>query len=273
MNEKITIPRLKEMKSKGEKIVMLTAYDVTFARLIDLVGVEVILVGDSLGHVIQGFSNTLGVSLEEIIYHTQAVSRGVKRAHIVADMPFLSYQVSPTQAVENAGRLLKQGHAESVKLEGGEEFAETVHRIICAGIPVMGHIGCMPQSVNIMGGYKVQGKTKNQREKILNDALCLEQAGVFSIVLEAIPMNLAAEITERVSIPTIGIGAGPACDGQVLVIYDLLGLTIDFHPKYLKKYEELGSRTQEAVKRFIKEVKQGIFPDIHHSYKGKKEAK
>ncbi len=266
--KKITAPELKEMKKRREKISALTAYDATFARLLDIAGIDVILVGDSLGMVIQGEETTLQVSIDDVIYHTRAVSKAIKRAHLVADMPFMSYQISPEQALENAGRLIKEGRAEAVKLEGGLERVETIKKIVSAGIPVMGHLGLTPQSVHKFGGYRVQGKTKEEIAYLKASAKAIEEAGAYSLVLEGIPWPLAKEITESISIPTIGIGAGQYTDGQILVIYDLLGMDKDFNPKFLKKYADLFSVITDAVGEYIREVKEGIFPDEEHSFRG-----
>jgi 3-methyl-2-oxobutanoate hydroxymethyltransferase len=263
---KVTVPALARKKRDGQRITMLTAYDATFARLLDSCDVDILLVGDSLGMVIQGTDNTLAVSIEEMIYHTRAVVRGTQRAHVVADMPFMSYQASVEEGVRNAGRLLKEGRAEAVKLEGGRRHADLVRRLTEVGIPVMGHIGLTPQSIHAMGGYRVQGKQEQQAREIVEDARVLEEAGIYSLVLEGIPQEVAREITERLSIPTIGIGAGPHCDGQVLVIYDLLGMDPDFAPKFLKKYDNLGDRIRQAVGRYTEEVRQGVFPGPEHSF-------
>lgn len=254
------------MKKKGEKIAVLTAYDATFAKLIDRAGAEIIMVGDSLGMVVQGHENTLPVTTEDMIYHTKAVKRGVERAHVVTDMPFMSYQASVSDAVTNAGRLVKDGGAESVKLEGGVEAAEAVRAIVSAGIPVMGHIGLQPQSIHKMGGYRIQGKTLPQSERLIEAALALEEAGAYSIVLEGIAMETAAEITKALRIPTIGISSGPDCDGQVLVIYDLLGMDKDFSPKFVKRYAWLAQEIDGAVSRYIEEVKNGAFPAEEHCF-------
>jgi 3-methyl-2-oxobutanoate hydroxymethyltransferase len=268
---KVTVPELRERKLRvkvdAARIAMVTAYDYTMARLVDEAGVDAILVGDSLGMVVQGLANTIPVTLDEIAYHGRAVARGVARAHIVGDLPFMSYQVSPMQAVESAGRLMKDGAFESVKLEGGVEFAEHVHRIVRAGIPVMGHVGLTPQKVHALGGFKVQGRGDEAEERVLADARALEQAGVFSIVLEAIPPDLAARVTEEVSVPTIGIGAGVACDGQVLVSTDLLGMMLGKSPKFAKRYAELGEAVMEAVGSYVAEVQSGAFPAKEHEYK------
>lgn len=264
--DKVTVPEIKRMKEKGEKITSLTAYDYSFARILDAAGIDILLVGDSLGSVIQGQESTLPVTLDDVIYHTRAVVRGRKRALVVADMPFLSFQISVEEAKRNAGRLLQEGGAEAVKLEGGVEMLETVEAIVEIGIPVMGHVGLTPQSLHRFGGYKVQGKDRDQREKIIQDALAVEEGGAFSIVLEGIPMDLAQEITRRLSIPTIGIGAGLHCDGQVLVVHDMLGLFDMYAPKFVKQYADLKGVMAEAVKNFVTEVKEGRFPDEEHSF-------
>jgi 3-methyl-2-oxobutanoate hydroxymethyltransferase len=237
------------------------------ARLVDEAGADLILVGDSLGMVVQGLPNTLPVTLEEICYHGRAVARATARAHVVGDMPFMSYQVSATQAVESAGKLVKDGAFESVKLEGGEDFAEHVWRIVRAGVPVMGHVGLMPQSVHALGGFKVQGRGEDAEARIVADAKAIEEAGAYAIVLEAIPPDVAARVTAAVSVPTIGIGAGPACDGQVLVCTDLLGLVRGHMPKFAKRYAELGDAVVSAVRQYVGEVQTGAFPAAEHSYK------
>jgi 3-methyl-2-oxobutanoate hydroxymethyltransferase len=254
------------MKQKGEKITSLTAYDYSFARILDAAGVDILLVGDSLGSVIQGQKSTLPVTIEEMIYHTRAVVRGTQRALVVADMPFLSYQVSIEEAKRNAGKFLQEGGAEAVKIEGGVAMSGTIRAIVEMGIPVMGHVGLTPQWLHQFGGYKVQGKEKDQREAIINDALEVERAGAFSMVLEGIPTDLAREISHRVSIPTIGIGAGLHCDGQVLVVHDMLGLFDMYTPKFVKRYADLTSVMSEAVKTFITEVREGKFPAKEHSF-------
>ena len=266
MAEKVTVPEIKKMKQKGEKITALTAYDYSFARILDEGGVDILLVGDSLGTVIQGQESTLPVTLEEMIYHTKTVVRGRKRALVVADMPFLSFQVSLEEAKRNAGRFLQEAGAEAVKIEGGVHMLETIEVIVQMGIPVMGHVGLTPQSVHRFGGYKVQGKEKEQREAILQDALAVEEAGAFAVVLEGIPMDLAQEITRRLAIPTIGIGAGVHCDGQVLVMHDMLGLFDMYTPKFVKRYADLRGVMTDAVKNFIAEVREGKFPDEEHSF-------
>ncbi|RLA77917.1 MAG: 3-methyl-2-oxobutanoate hydroxymethyltransferase [Deltaproteobacteria bacterium] len=259
---KLTVPEIIKMKSRGEKIAMLTAYDTPIARLLDEAGVEIILVGDSVGPVIAGYPNTLPVTVEEMIYHTKAVVRGVKRALVVIDMPFMSYQVSVEEARKNAGRMIKESGAEAVKLEGGANMKEVIKAITEIDIPVMGHIGLTPQSIHRMGGYKIQ----RQREKLLEDAHAVEEAGAFSVVLECVPEEIAEEITQRLSIPTIGIGAGIHCDGQVLVVHDLLGLLGDFRPKFVKRYVELGPLIVKAAKDFVREVKEGAFPTPEHVF-------
>ena len=267
MIEKITVPEIVKMKQRGEKITCLTAYDYSFARILDEAEIDILLVGDSLGCVIQGRENPLPVTLDEMIYHTRAVVRGRKRALVVADMPFLSYQVSKEQAVRNAGRLLQEARAEGVKLEGGVAMRETIMKITEVGIPVMGHVGLTPQSIHRFGGYKIQGKGKIQREAVLRDALAVEEAGTFAVVLEGMPKELAAEITGRLSIPTIGIGAGAQCDGQVLVIHDMLGLFQDFTPKFVKRYADLKGVITTAVKEFVREVREQKFPGEEHTFK------
>ncbi|MBI4489556.1 MAG: 3-methyl-2-oxobutanoate hydroxymethyltransferase [Deltaproteobacteria bacterium] len=266
MAGKVTVPEIRKMKQGGEKITALTAYDYSFARILDEAGVDILLVGDSLGSVFQGQESTLPVTLEEMIYHTRAVVRGRQRALVVADMPFLSFQISVEEAKRNAGRFLQEAGAEAVKLEGGIQMLETIDAIVQMGIPVMGHVGLTPQSIHRFGGYRVQGKEKEQREAIVQDALAVEEGGAFSVVLEAIPADLAREITRRLSIPTIGIGAGVHCDGQVLVVHDMLGLFDVYSPKFVKRYAELKGGITEAVKNFIAEVREGKFPDEEHSF-------
>jgi 3-methyl-2-oxobutanoate hydroxymethyltransferase len=267
MTEKITVPSILRMKQRGEKISCLTAYDYAFARILDEAGVEMLLVGDSLGCVVQGNHNTLAVSMDDMVYHTRLVARGRKRALLIADMPFLSYQTSKEKALENAGRFLKEGGAEAVKLEGGVKVKDTLEAIVNAGIPVMGHVGLTPQSVHRFGGYKIQGRTEEHREMVLRDALAAEEAGAFAVVLEGIPLGLAGEITSRLTVPTIGIGAGSRCDGQVLVLHDMLGLYDDFSPKFVKHYADLKNVVLGAVQSFIGEVKDGKFPGLEHSFK------
>jgi 3-methyl-2-oxobutanoate hydroxymethyltransferase len=266
MADKITVPEIMKMKEKGEKISVLTAYDFSFARILDQAGVEILLVGDSLGSVIQGEKSTLPVTLEHMIYHTRAVVRARQRALVVADMPFLSFQISVEEAKRNAGRLLQEAGAEAVKLEGGVAVSDTIAGIVKTGIPVMGHVGLTPQSIHRLGGYRVQGKEAKQREAIFQDAIAVEQAGAFAVVLEAIPADLAREITARISIPTIGIGAGLNCDGQVLVMHDMLGLFDMYTPKFVKRYADLKGVAAAAVQDFVSDVKQGKFPDDKHSF-------
>ncbi|MFO0591261.1 MAG: 3-methyl-2-oxobutanoate hydroxymethyltransferase [Polyangiaceae bacterium] len=262
---KVTVPEIRSRKG-GPPIAMVTAYDFTMARLLDEGGADILLVGDSLGMVVQGHTTTLPVTVEEICYHGRAVVRGTRRAHVVGDLPFMSFQVSPIQALENAGKLMKDGCYESVKIEGGEEIAEHVRRIVAAGIPVMGHVGLTPQSVHAMGGFKVQGKG-DAAERVVNDARALEEAGCYAVVLEAIPPDLAEEVTASVSIPTIGIGAGPHCDGQVLVCYDLLGMYRDLKPKFAKRFAEVGDQIVGAVRAYVDEVQAHTFPGAEHSFK------
>jgi 3-methyl-2-oxobutanoate hydroxymethyltransferase len=268
--KRVTVNDLARMKAAGEKIVVVTAYDATGAKLVDEAGVEVVLVGDSVGMVMQGHESTLPVTLEHMIYHCAAVRRGLARssgrAHLVGDMPFGSYQASPDEAVKNAVRMVAEGGAEAVKLEGGQEFAEVVSRIVRAGIPVMGHIGLTPQSVHRMGGYLVQGKDAEKAQFLVRDARALEAAGCYSLVLECIPAELARVITQTVRIPTIGIGAGPHCDGQVLVFHDLLGLETGVKPKFVKRFAEVGQAATAGVQAYVAEVKRGAFPDDEHSF-------
>jgi 3-methyl-2-oxobutanoate hydroxymethyltransferase len=263
---KVTVPEIRARKA-GPALAMVTAYDFTMARLIDEAGADLILVGDSLGMIVQGLPNTIPVTLDEVCYHGRAVARASVRAHVVGDMPFMSYQVSAVQAVESAGKLMKDGAFESVKIEGGEEVADHVWRIARAGIPVMGHVGLTPQSVHALGGFKVQGRGDEAAAKIIADAQAIEGAGAYAIVLEAIPPDVAARVTAAVSVPTIGIGAGAACDGQVLVCTDLLGLSRGHSPKFAKHYAELGDAVVEAVKRYVSEVQSGEFPSAEHAYK------
>jgi len=263
---KVTIHTLRQMKERGDKIAMLTAYDATFARLLDEAGADVLLVGDSLGMVVQGHDTTLPVTLDEVAYHCRAVARGARRAHVVGDMPFMSYQASHEQGVNNAGKLMKDGGCHSVKLEGGAVHAELVHRLVNAGIPVMGHIGLTPQSYHQLGGFKVQGRDVGGRERLLSDARTLEEAGAYAIVLEAIPMDIARDITAALSIPTIGIGAGAGCDGQVLVSYDMLGMDETFKPRFVRRYDTLGARIKDAVQHYVEDVRAGAFPSDAESF-------
>ena len=267
MADKLTVPQIVQMKQRHEKITCLTAYDYSFARILDQAGVDILLVGDSLGCVVQGHQNTLPVRLEQMLYHTRTVVRARKRALVVGDMPFMSFQASKKQAIKNAGRFLQEAGAEAIKLEGGVSMRHTIEAIVSAGIPVMGHVGLTPQSVHRFGGYKVQGREKGQRENLIHDALAVQDSGAFSVVLEGIPSDLAKEITARLAIPTIGIGAGVDCDGQVLVIHDMLGLFDDFTPKFVKRYAELGAAASDAVKSFIGEVREQKFPAEQHSFK------
>ena len=262
----MTVLDLKEKKQKKEPIVMITAYDYPSAQMVDEAGVDIILVGDSLGMVVLGYENTLPVTMEDMLRHTAAVVRGAKRAMVVGDMPFMSYQLSPEQALDNAGRFIKEAGAHAVKLEGGEEVLEAIQKITSAGIPVMGHIGLTPQSIHRIGGYRVQGRDEETALKLKRDAKLLEKAGCFSIVLEAVPVELAKEITESLEIPTIGIGAGPYCDGQVLVYHDVLGIFQEFKPKFVKRYANLRASIIDAVKSYVEEVRSREFPDEEHSY-------
>jgi len=263
--KKITVPIISSMKDK-EKVAMVTAYDAPTARIVDEAGVDIVLVGDSVGNVIQGLSNTLPVTVDEMIYHTKIVSRGIQNAHLCADMPFMSFQSSKEDAVKNAGRFVKEAGAESVKLEVTSDYIDTIREIRKAGIPVMAHIGLRPQSVHDMGGYKLQGRDKGEGAKLVALAKEIEQAGAFSLVLESIPQKLAKKITRSIKIPTIGIGAGKDCDGQVLVINDLIGLSEDPLPKFVKKYAKVSETMKEATKDYVNEVKKGDFPSSEHSY-------
>lgn len=263
---KNTVKTFLEMKENKEKITMLTAYDYSTAKLLDEAGVNSILVGDSLGMVMLGYDDTLQVTVDDIIHHSKAVARGAKNALIVGDMPFLSYHISVEETVRNAGRIIQEGHAHCVKLEGGKNIIDKVEGIIKAQIPVVGHIGLTPQSVNMFGGFTVQGKNEEDAKNIIEDALLLEKAGVFAIVLEGIPGKLAEIISEKLTIPTIGIGAGNKCDGQVLVINDMLGIYSDFTPKFVKKYANLKVDINNGVENYIKEVKNGSFPEKKHSF-------
>lgn len=264
--KKVTIHTLREMKERGEKITMLTAYDATFARLLDESEIDILLVGDSLGMVIQGNETTLPVTLDEIIYHTRAVARGTRRAQVVGDMPFMSYQSSIPQALENAGRLMKEGGCHAVKLEGGAQHTELVARLTACGIPVMGHIGLTPQSFHQMGGFKVQGRGQGEDERLLADAIALQDAGAYALVLEGIPTEIAERISATLAIPTIGIGAGPECDGQVLVIYDLLGMDDSFKPRFVRRYEHFATRIRTAARAYISDVRGGAFPSERESF-------
>src|SRR5690554_4910092 len=264
--ERVTLHTIRSMKERGERITMLTAYDYPTALLLDEAGVDMLLVGDSLGMVVHGFENTLPVTLEMMLLHCQAVRRGTKRALVVVDMPFMTYQISTAEAMRNAARLLAEGGADAVKLEGGRRVADTVRALVEAGIAVQGHIGLTPQSVSAFGGMRVQGKTVEAARQLLDDALALEDAGVFSLVLEGIPARLAELITRRVSVPTIGIGAGAGCDGQVLVTHDLLGLFERFTPRFVKRYATLANIMRSAFKAYCDEVRAGTFPAEEHTY-------
>lgn len=264
---KNTVMTFKEAKIKGEKLTMLTSYDYSMAKLIDESEINGILVGDSLGMVCLGYEDTLSVTMEDMIHHTKAVARGAKNALIVGDMPFMSYQTSIYDAVCNAGRLIKEGNANAVKLEGGAAVADQVSAIVKASIPVMGHLGLTPQSVNAFGGFKVQGKSEDAARKLIEEAQILEEAGAFAIVLECVPAKLAELITRRVSIPTIGIGAGKGCDGQILVYQDMLGMFSDFKPKFVKQFSDVGHHMREGFKQYIEEVKGGSFPGKEHEFK------
>lgn len=269
-NEKITVNTFLERKENGNKITMLTAYDYPTAKLVDRSGIDSILVGDSVNNNVLGRKNTLSVTMDEMIHHTKAVSKGVDNPLLIGDMPFLSYQTSKEDAVKNAGRFLKEGGAEAVKIEGGEESLSQIKKIIKAGIPVLGHLGLTPQRIHQFGGYRPRGKSKSEAEKIIEDSIKLEEAGVFGLVLESIPKEIGKIITEKLSIPTIGIGAGPHCDGQVLVIHDILGLS-ELSPKFTKEYVNLNSKIEDAVKKFKNEVESKDFPTEKHSYIMKKE--
>ncbi len=268
---RVTISDIKAMKARGEKIPMITAYDYTSARIVDAADIPMILVGDSLGQTMLGYDSTVPVTMDEMIHHTKTVVRGSSRALIVGDMPFMSYQTGSTDALRNAARFLQEAGAQTVKLEGGVAMASTVQRLVSAGIPVMGHIGLTPQSVNQLGGYKVQGRTLKTAVRVMEDARALEQAGAFAIVLECVPESLSKLITDRLSIPTIGIGAGKECDGQVQVFHDMLGLINDFVPKHAKRYASLGDTVASAVRQYAAEVKDRSFPDPSHSYHLKEE--
>lgn len=264
-SEKWTVTRIRKRKGKG-KIVSLTAYDYATARLVDEAGIHLIIVGDSLGMTMLGYESTIPVTMDDMRHHAAAVMRGVKRALVVADMPFLSFQVSIEQAVDNAGRLIKEAGADAVKIEGGAFRAPVVRALVENGIPVMGHIGLTPQSVRAMGGYKVQGRSDEDAQRLKEDAVALEEAGIFSLVLEGMPATLAAGITSAISIPTVGIGAGPDCDGQVLVIHDLLGMFGDFQPRFVKRYANLGDDMRRAFETYRREVEDGTFPGEEHCY-------
>ena len=264
--KKLTPPDIINKKLHGEKIIMLTAYEASFARMVDDSGVDIILVGDSLGMVVLGYDSTVPVTMEEMLHHAKAVRRGAEHAFVVGDMPFLSYQVSACEAITNAGRFLKEAGCDAVKLEGGEEVAETVRSLVRAGIPVMGHIGLTPQTAGKLGGYKVQGRDVDSARELIAAAKALEDAGAFAVVLECLPDKLAKLISEAIAIPTIGIGAGPDCDGQVLVTQDLLGMFEKFVPSFVKTYVKLAPQMKEALANFRREVAEGVFPDSEHSF-------
>src|SRR5574341_389363 len=264
--KKVTVPELCDMKRRREKIVMVTTYDSATATILAEAGVDIVLVGDSLGNVIQGLPNTLPVTMDEMIYHTKIVSRGIERAHLCGDMPFMSYHASKEEAIRNAGRFIKEGGAESIKLETNENYLDTIYSIQKAGIPVMGHIGLCPQSIHLTGGYKIQGREIQEAKRLIELAKSTEEAGAFSIVLESIPRDLTKKITESINIPTIGIGAGPFCDGQVLVINDMVGLSPDPIPKFVKKYANLRQIMLKSIEEFRDEVRSGVFPSMNHSY-------
>jgi 3-methyl-2-oxobutanoate hydroxymethyltransferase len=265
MKKKMTIPEILKMKQNGQRITVLTAYDFPFARLVDGGGVDIILVGDSAGVVFAGHDNTLPVTMDEMLYHVRAVKRADPKALVVADMPFMSYQTGVEDACRNCGRMIKEGGAEAVKVEGGSNMAHVIRAVSSIDIPVMAHIGLTPQSVHRMGGYKVQGRN-DQAERIMDDAFAVQHAGAFAVVLEGIPAVLAAEISAELTIPTIGIGAGPSCDGQVLVIHDILGLCEKYSPKFVKRYADLGPTISAAVTQYVTEVRNGEFPTEEHSF-------
>ncbi len=263
---RVTVPSLAMRKQRGDKISMLTAYDFAFASIFDLAEIDILLVGDSLGNVVQGLDTTLPVTLDEIVYHTRMVARAARRSLVVADLPFGSYQISAEEAVRSAFRCVKDGGAQAVKLEGGQRVAKTIERIVSAEIPVMGHVGLTPQAIHRMGGHRVQGRTERGRVEILADAAAVEAAGVFAVVLEGMPADFACEVTASLSIPTIGIGAGPHCDGQVLVMHDMLGLS-DWSPSFIKRYANLGSLAHQAARHFAEEVANSKFPEKQHCYR------
>ena len=263
---KVTTQTVVEMKHRGEKISMLTAYDYTMARIVDLAGIEVILVGDSASNVMAGYDTTVPMTLDHMIYHASCVVRGAERALIIADLPFMSYQVTAKEALISAGRMMKEAGVHGIKVEGGKPIIDTVRKIVDAGIPVMGHLGLTPQSIYKFGTYKVRAKEEQEAEELFEDAKRLEQAGCFAIVLEKIPAGLARRVTENLSIPTIGIGAGPACDGQVLVLHDMLGLNKEFKPRFLRRYADLDATITDSVNRYIQDVKQGEFPGEDEQY-------
>ena len=264
---RLTIKDLQDMKARGEKIPMMTAYDYTSGKLLEQAGIPLMLVGDSLGMVVLGYDSTVPVTMGDMLHHIKTVVRGTEKAHIVGDLPFMSYHAEVSEAIRNAGRILKEGGAQSIKLEGGQEMAETVNRIVKSGIPVMGHVGLTPQSVNQLGGYRVQGKTISDAIRLREDTRALEEAGAYAVVLECVPAALAQMITDRLSIPTIGIGAGAGCDGQVQVLHDFLGLFTDFLPKHARRYANLAETIQDAASQYISDVHLGKFPTDKESYK------
>lgn len=265
-SKRVTTRTLLEMKERGERISALTAYDAIIGNIFDRAGIDVLLVGDSVANVVQGHDTTLPVTLDEIIYHTRAVTRQVERAMVVADLPFMSFQISADDAFRNAGRIMKETLAGGVKLEGGKENLEAVRRMTAAGIPVMGHLGLQPQSIHLYGGYRPRGREEEEATRIVEDALQLQEAGAFCIVLEKIPAELALQVTSKLTIPTIGIGAGPGCDGQILVYADMLGLTIDFNPRFVRRYESFAERALNAAKAYAADVRSGDFPSEEESY-------
>ncbi len=268
MARTVTVLDFARRRKAGERIVMITSYDALFASLVDAVGVDAILVGDSVATVLGGEKTTLSVTVDQMIYHARLVRRGARRALVVVDMPFMSYQVSPRDAVRSGGRILKETGAGAVKLEGGADFAPAVEALAAAGIPVMGHLGFTPQSVHRLGGHRVQGRAAGALEKLIRDARALEHAGAFAIVLELMPERIAEKVTRVLSIPTIGIGAGPHCSGQVLVLHDMLGMNDSFNPRFLKRYADLGAEVRSAVSRYAKEVRAGVYPGPEHVHKG-----
>jgi len=261
----LRVPDLEIMKRRGEKITMLTAYDATMARLLDRSGIDVLLVGDSLGMVVMGYDTTVPVTLDMMVHHTKAVVRGTRRALVVADLPFLTYQIDDAETLRNAGRLIQEGGASAVKIEGGHQVVEPVRRLLDAGIPVMGHLGLTPQSVHQLGGFRPQARTRDAGERLIEDAIALEAVGTFAIVLESIPAEISESVTAAVGIPTIGIGAGPACDGQVVVSYDMLGLFDEFTPPFVKQYAQLAETVVEAAEAYSRDVKSGSFPEARHA--------
>ncbi|MBM3943094.1 MAG: 3-methyl-2-oxobutanoate hydroxymethyltransferase [SAR202 cluster bacterium] len=263
---RVSVCDIANMKAKGEKIPMVTAYDYPTARMAEAAGIPMLLVGDSLGMVVLGYDSTIPVTMEDMLHHVKAVARGARQSLIVGDLPFMTYHIDSSQALTNAGRMIQEGGAQAVKLEGGKCVAETVHRIVSCGIPVMGHLGLTPQSINAFGGYKVQGRGRQQAEQLLRDALALERAGAFSVVLELVPTPLARLVSQRLAIPTIGIGAGAGCDGQVQVLHDMLGLFTDFVPKHAKQYAQLAQTAQNALAQYAKEVREGAFPTSKESF-------